>query len=362
MCFFRNHGAVRTPQRACWQWTALLVLSGISTLPRDTFGQDLSKKKVHTEATKVSTPQSDLEIDVLDMLASLPERRRRLHQRFAAVAVGEVISLEDKKLVGTHFECLTRVMDADRGWDHCSQFEPMGPHLYGTECIRVKDEYRIRNMNGLRGGEYRKWADNPHEGEPYEYRAGAFDPLDDVLGFTTHLSSNSEIEPMLHLEKMLQTGKLQQIEWSKEGPRGTWFQDFSKSDKREIRLRFDPKHDFLPSGIEYESLVHPPDEYFTFNTRCRYRRHTGHIVPVWFQIDDDMTYAIPSEESLSTYKIYWLIGDELPDEYFDSTDPLAWLLDRFDVPHAVQVGNLLIPADYAIPEDLGTYNGEQFDQ
>ncbi|MCG8652642.1 MAG: hypothetical protein MI861_22575, partial [Pirellulales bacterium] len=127
-----------------------------------------------------------------------------------------------------------------------------------------------------------------------------------------------------------------------------WEWNPNQAVKWQIRMEFDPAYEMMPVRVQVKNLLWENDFQ---DTRITWKKSGKTLLPYRFELAfGSRSNRIDLTEC--TFRCYWLVGDEIPDKFFEADNPLVPLLDHFEIPHSRRVGKEVIPVQHEYPEDL----------
>ena len=300
------------------------------------------------------------------MMGDLVADRQLLSDRSLAVAEGFVSAISpavDCVYNLTAFRGIDRSLDWEHGGKllrgHSGDFNHSGLSNRTVEHLRRGEKYYVGRGNRQRESGYVLFKD-PYFGAtaPSEKRH-TFDPFSDFLLASGGLHASVDEGYGSKLESLLFHLELKEISRGLGGTiSGVWTYDGSPVRRTEVKMTFDPKYDLRPTETQTRFIY---DDYeLSARTSIRWKKYKEYWLPVWWTGTESMNPSDRTETIEATFKVYWLVGDEVPDEYFEAEDPFQWVLDRFKIPDDRVVDGRRVPEQYAPDADLPTYRGEQW--
>lgn len=299
---------------------------------------------------------------VTDFFADHTADRNEVMKKCVAVVTGSGANMSPTT-DGTCFHIYARGTDRSRRWDHRAQ-------IYGGGTLPTRDRESMEVLH--RDGEWfigsRNRAETrgliPHvpnsavDSIPWQ-NSSAFDPFSDFVFAGAGLRSDVATGEANELETILLQMHLRDIS---EGLGGvitaTWSYQIDGGHSTEITIRFDPTVEHRP--VEIRTRFTEGERSWGAHTFVRWKEHLGYWLPVWWSGSESMIASDPNRIDEVVFKVYWLVGDEVPDEYYESDDPFGWILDRFQLPQDSVVDGLLVPDDFVPDADLKDYHGQQW--
>lgn len=339
-----------------WASCPILCLSLIASvvMPCAVKGQGVLPKNP-------GSSREEMESWFYEHVHNLVDARDALESRFAAGLIGESGTRTDKRL-SMGFAAHFRAMDRSRDWDHGGYYSRGHGTEMGEEYLRVGDDWKIRDVPAFPFANYQEYDIGRHLGQvPVAARNNGFDPYDDIFLAPSGLLFNRAFDEFSDIERLLVGADLVDISRRDKGViRVRLVDNRWEGSRQEFEFNFDPKIDYRPSHSSSKRIIlnGKPSDFYN-RTEVRWRKLSGHWVPVWWHGEWKNSMKHKDLHKFATFKIVWLIGKQLEDAYFESENPLAHLLDALEMPHSRMVDGVRLLADLNPPEDLGTYNGPE---
>ncbi len=307
----------------------------------------------HVRAQKPKPPSSAeiRESKVYSAIADMAVRRDDLLQKFAVVMHGEAAVLGMARGPIVRPAVNVRLVDRTLKYDMSAGYTVItdqGPHFeVGCSVIQIGTKHKAIVHNPVVQPVLVKPPDTKLSRWRMKYPvAGGADPFDDYLfgahGFDSPTHGAIE-QAILGGYKLVKTetglGGILISHW-------TW--NPNKMLDWKITMEFDAAYEFMPTKVDVQNKAFKNDFQ---HTRIKWRKHGKTLLPYRIEIAyGDMTKEKESTEC--TYRCYWLVGDEVPDDLFKEENPLPMLLDHFNIKHSTRVNGEVIPYTHELPKDL----------
>jgi hypothetical protein len=299
---------------------------------------------------KPPTDEEIREAKVYDVIADMIRRREQLLKKFAVILQGEGVAMTPNNGIVERPIVCARVADSSRSFDLKSHYVLVeSRHETGAELLRIGTTYKTREYGAVFTGRY---VEKPKEEKLSDWLAinppgYGLDPFDDYLFGGSAFESGKDYRI---IEKVILT-KYELLRTERGvGNRLISYWSFYPQKDLNLRLRweFDPSQEMMIVRNSLENLAHK--DWFR-ETRITWKRHGGTLVPdrIQFALGSIST---PGQTEEWAFKCHWLIGDEVLDEIFTSEDPLATLIDHFQLPRTKVIDGEEIRVVHEVPTDL----------
>lgn len=312
-----------------------------------------------------ATPEENRASQIYESIANMATIRDDTLRRYALVMHGEsVYDAPDTKLL-VRPSVIVKLVDHSRQFEMTVRLQYTGqpPYRESTSSYlfdRGREKSFVPGIADIGG----KWIEKPmkpkpaSERKPWESqsffeRYGNFScpgvpPIDSYLvPECTHGSvkpSRRNLENIVLREYELVSSKpvvggIMETDW-------TW--DTRWSDTYKIKIEFSAAVDRLPVRMHAQSAN--GKRYYA--SRIDWRRHEGNFLPYRVRFATEVKQGELSHMEDSTYRCFWLVGENVPDEFFESDNQILAVLDHFEIPHSIVIGDDIFPCEIGLPDDL----------
>lgn len=296
----------------------------------------------HVAADAPTKDAEDKTGKVFDGLAELTYTRAKVLSRYAFVATGEkhVVGADREPAIFPFYSL--RMVNKKKGFKyaaHCDvrlldDFEtPRDGQTWQEECVCGG---RLRVDGGPINQDFRRYqSPKPKEShvdfkKRIRFKVFHFDPFDDIVlpghGIESYKPSVNGAE-----HSFLETSKL--VSSSLDGfgnAKSKWYYD-TKDIDMEIELTQSKNHNFLPIEIDFKGLGFYSN--FFSHSRVEWKKVKGVHLPV--RVEHACISYLKGKvvENQWFVKIDWLVGDDVPEEFFkcESEDYREPLRKHFDL-------------------------------
>ena len=299
-------------------------------------------------------PPTDAEIresKVFDAIGEMTVRRDELLKKFAVVMHGESVATRKDKELCVLPLVNARISDKSREFDLRAFYQVIkdqGPHFEGgSVTIQIGQEHKAIDFNPFvspvlvkpKGTKLSAW-------QLKHPSCGGADPYDDYLsGATMYFCVN----PGAIENGILRRYKLVKTETGLGGKLiSHWTMKVNEQVDWKIRMEFDPAYEMMPVRVQVENQAIKHDFQ---DTRITWRKHGKTLLPHRIEYAHG-SMGNKEDTSACTFRCYWLVGDEVPDEVFESDNHLGTLLDHFEIDHTRRVDGDVVPFQHQFPKDL----------
>jgi hypothetical protein len=119
-------------------------------------------------------------------------------------------------------------------------------------------------------------------------------------------------------------------------------------DTYDIKIHFSAADDMLPVRMQARNTS---GKRF-YASRIDWRRHKDQLLPYRVRFATEVDHAELSHMEDLTYRCFWLVGEDVPDDFFESENQILAVLDHFEIPHSTVVGDELFRCEMSLPDDL----------